>query len=864
MATKDLGLYPWAARILPLILILLMSACSGGGDGGGNTVSLSGTLEIPGFVVTDSDVNDVNTTPQSNDTPASAQVVPNPSNVGGYVNSPRAGADGTSWFNGDVSDFYKVELEAGQTILLNIADSDAGDLDLALYDESVLLNPAASPVALSQDISKYESIVVENAGTYFLQVYAYTDFRTPSSYSNYLLSIGLTPVSELQKYRGPEQGDFVAGQLLAQPKVVSSYSAVSKVQQQGFTVKQESAEGVRLLDLDGGAKAGYAAQSVDNEVSLRKATLRAMQSLRASGEYEFVEPNYRRYAYAIPDDEFYGYQWHYPMMNLPAAWDVTTSDASVVVAVIDTGVLVGHPDLAGQLVSGYDFISDSRVSGDGDGIDSNADDPGDGGAYSASSFHGTHVAGTIAASSNNAKGVSGVAWGARIMPVRVLGQYGGNDYDIAQAIRYAAGLSNDSGTTPAQRADIINLSLGGAQSSTILASAVAAAIDAGVIVIAAAGNESTSTPSYPAAYSDVVSVSAVDMNRELAPYSNYGSSIDVAAPGGDTTQDLNGDGRGDGVLSTAGDDSTGSIRYSYAIYQGTSMAAPHVAGVAALMKSIHSSLTPAQFNAAIQSGALTRDIGNAGRDNLYGYGLVDAYKAVVEAQNLAGGTGTPVAANVLLNPQSVSFGFSSSTATLYVDEVGSDGLAVNSVVSGATWLTYNDSQVDGAGFGPYTLSADRDQLSPGTYSTTLTVNASNTSLTTQVSRSIDVLIQVLESSLQGDAGLGYVLLIDADTGEPVDQDVVALEAGSARYGFSGVAPGQYLVIAGSDMNQDDTICDAGEACGAYPSDIQPQTLEVSGSRSDLDFLVTYTYESPATSNIAKTRLEKESYKKVQQ
>ncbi|MEJ2426892.1 MAG: S8 family serine peptidase, partial [Candidatus Thiodiazotropha sp.] len=239
--------------------------------------------------------------------------------------------------------------------------------------------------------------------------------------------------------------------------------------------------------------------------------------------------------------------------------DITTGSSDVIVSVIDTGILFGHPDAPARLVDGYDFISDPAASGDGDGIDNNPEDNGDKtDAKANSSFHGPHVAGTVAANTNNSIGVAGVAWGVKVMPIRALGKGGGTAYDIAQSILYSAGLANDSGTTPSQRADIINMSLGGGSPNSTSQNAISAARNAGVIIFAASGNENTSVLSYPASYPGVVSVAAVDTNRERAPYSNYGSAVDIAAPGGNTLVDLNGDGYKDGVLSTLADDSSGT------------------------------------------------------------------------------------------------------------------------------------------------------------------------------------------------------------------------------------------------------------------------------------------------------------------
>ena len=230
-----------------------------------------------------------------------------------------------------------------------------------------------------------------------------------------------------------------------------------------------------------------------------------------------------------------------------------TTGANAIVAVIDTGVVLSHPDLQGQLVDGYDFIKDPAVAVDGDGIDPNPDDPGDRFDPSgSSSFHGTHVAGTVAAATNNAVGVAGVAFGAKVMPLRVCGRprslmEGGCDiYDIEQAVLFAAGLANDSGTVPPRRADVINLSLGGDIGSPAEQAIFDQAGAAGVVIVAAAGNlepGQSPYPTYPAAYPGLIGVGAVDINKARAYYSNFGSWVSVVAPGGNTGQDVNGDGQ---------------------------------------------------------------------------------------------------------------------------------------------------------------------------------------------------------------------------------------------------------------------------------------------------------------------------------
>ena len=217
----------------------------------------------------------------------------------------------------------------------------------------------------------------------------------------------------------------------------------------------------------------------------------------------------------------------------------------------------------------------------------------------------------------------------------------GSTYDISQGVRWAAGLPNDSGTVAANPADIINLSLGGPSFSTADSTLYQELFDAGVIVVAAAGNENTSQPSFPAAYDGVFSVSALDAENERAPYSNFGSEIDIAAPGGNASVDATGDGQPDGVLSTLVDDSSGERQSTLSFSQGTSMAAPHVAGMFALMKAVYPELTASDVETLLQAGSLTNDIGISGRDDDFGHGAADAFKAVQAALALENGGSTP-------------------------------------------------------------------------------------------------------------------------------------------------------------------------------------------------------------------------------
>jgi serine protease len=839
--------------LLTLLVSGIIAACGGGGGGGsdddddddntgggdGTTSSISGQITVPGYVVTDSDVNDDQTTPVANQPASNAQQVPNPVNIGGYVNVAGAGEAGNLRSSGDPDDYYQVDLTSGQTLVLNIGDIDVGGVDLDLYLFSV--NDLSDPVASSIGTSKFETITVPSDGQYYVIVHAY------SGASNYLLSIGLSGTSAVSQTGMSLNDDFVPGEVLVKfdTDSVQAKALDSSLSQYSFSQSSENAIGVQRLTLNDQFASKATSQSglyaqLSSEAQQKLDTIMAIKELSQRSDVVYAQPNYIYQASATPNDQYYSLQWHYNQINLPQAWDITTGDNSVIVSVIDTGVLLNHPDLSGQLVSGYDFISDATNANDGDGIDGNPDDSGDGLQNGASSFHGTHVAGTIAARTNNSTGVAGVAWDVKIMPIRVLGKQGGYSSDIIEGILYSAGLSNASGTTPSQRADVINMSLGGSSPDQASFNAVTAARNAGVIVIAAAGNENTSQLSYPASYAGVVSVSAVDQSRTRAPYSNYGTEIDVAAPGGNTQADVDGDGRADGVLSTLGDDSQGGTSFTYNFYQGTSMAAPHVAGVAALMKSVYSGLTPAEFDSMLSAGELTNDIGNSGRDDLYGHGLIDAYKAVVAAQQRGGGN-TPTDPALSVNPQSLNFSHSLQSASLFVEEIGGSVGTVQ-ISENITWLSVTANQVNGSGIGSYTVSVDRSNLTPATYTGTIQVTAGTSSV------DVDVIMQVLDNSVSGDAGRHYILLVNNSTSRVEQQDEVNTNTGSGSYSFSNVPTGDYYIVAGSDMDMDNLICDSGESCGAYPTLSQPNVITLSSSaRSGLDFSATYEYQTPTSS-----------------
>ncbi|MCW0369743.1 hypothetical protein NB710_000680 [Xanthomonas sacchari] len=354
-----------------------------------------------------------------------------------------------------------------------------------------------------------------------------------------------------------------------------------------------------------------------------------MRQIAADPNVEYVEVDQRMTIALTPNDPRLGDQWAFGTtnagINVRSAWDKASGDG-VVVAVIDTGI-TSHPDLNANVLQGYDFISDADSARDGNGRDSNPADEGDwaaagecysGSPASNSSWHGTHVAGTIAAVTNNGTGVAGTAFKAKILPVRVLGKCGGYTSDIADAITWASGGTVSGVPTNQNPAEVINMSLGGSGTcSSTYQNAINGAVSRGTTVVVAAGNSSTNvSSSVPANCNNVIAVAATTSSRAKASYSNYGAGIDISAPGSN-------------ILSTLNDGTTTPGNPSYASYNGTSMATPHVAGVVALMQSVApTALTPAQVESTIKNTAASFSCSQG-----CGAGLLDANAAVTAALN---------------------------------------------------------------------------------------------------------------------------------------------------------------------------------------------------------------------------------------
>ena len=790
------------------------------------TYVIRGSVQTLSHTAVDSDVNDPAAIYIDNDTPAQAQHLDTPVSLGGYLNLPYRGANGDSFAVGDVIDVFSVDLKAGQTITLTLGDdARRNDLDLVLINERMDIIDGSFGTGTTESLTITDAHLQQTVYVAVLLCGSslYRCDPLPTSYSGastYLLNIDSTTARMDEPGSLHLSDDFVAGEVIARFHAAPNTATAPRTLAKALSAAATQPQRAQRLTLDRTINTGYGLRAASatnisartagpSELQTKLDTLMAVKALRRRDDVATADLNYRREVMLTPNDTGFSYQWHYQMISLPQAWDITTGYAQegnpdVIVAVIDTGVLVNHPDLQGKLVAGYDFIRDLTSARDGDGMDSDPNDPGDLAYITRSTFHGTHVAGTIAAASNNSLGTAGVSWGAKIMPLRVLGKNGGNSYDVMQAVLYAAGLDNDSGTLPSQRADVINLSLGGGGYSQTEQDAFTRARGAGVIIVAAAGNNNSSSPSYPAAYQGVTSVSAVDSKFGRAAYSNFGPLIDVAAPGGTFAWDANNDGQPDGVYSTSGNDSSGAIEYTYRLLTGTSMAAPHVAGVIALMKAVNPELTPEAFDTLLASGALTQDIGVPGRDNDFGYGLIDAFKAVTAASGKI-----PTTPSLVAFPSGLNFNTHLTRLTLAVSNGGGGILHVQAAKANAAWLTLQPL-VDANGLGSYMVSIDRRNLPKGDYNATITLLSD---VNTEI---VPVFMSVAAADINAAvASAQWIVLINASTQQSVAATQATRGTQGYEFAFTDVLPGDYYVVAGSDLDNDKFICDSGEACGTY-------------------------------------------------
>jgi subtilisin family serine protease len=481
---------------------------------------------------------------------------------------------------------------------------------------------------------------------------------------------------------GPEQtippaslpsgsGEFVPGEILAKFKSGASPASVRAAlsAQDARAAGEVPALGVQRLRVPEGRE------------------LAIIAALRHHPLVEYVEPNYIIRAILIPNDPYFSSQWGLTKIGALQAWDVSTGSPDLTIAIVDSGIDLDHRDLSGKIILGYDYVNEDWVPDDDYG-------------------HGTHVAGIAAAWTDNGQGVAGVSWGARLMALKVLDAEGNGTYaDVASAVTYAA----DHG------AQIINLSLGGDYDSLTLCDAVTYAHNAGCVVVAATGNNN-GLVLYPAKYAEAFAVAATSSTDQRAWFSNYGPEVDVAAPG----VDIYSTHFPYAHLTSICNDDDGD---GYGLCTGTSMATPHVAGLAALIWSEYPSYTNDQVEGRIEMTAV--DLGTPGWDQYYGHGRIDAQAALC----------TP---DLGASPQNIAFladdtiGPIPSSQAVSVLNTGCDLITWTAAISpsATTWLTATSLSGTAAKTAPgsISLSADKSGLDHGTYNAQLVISTTQTAV----------------------------------------------------------------------------------------------------------------------------------------
>lgn len=860
-------------KALPAAALLVLAGCGGGSDSDSDlqsvNVALSGFVDIETGTRVDADNADaltLNSTPRS-----TVQSLPQEYVLAGYVSAfdgvyPSIPDFPSFAYAADPSDEFSMSLRTGQSVELQAFGTREGASALR-----VSLSQGGGEVDSATTNSSTSQISVTNTGSdgiYTVRVES--QGPTPMLY---VLSTAVNASGQARSFDWPAH-EFVEGEaIVALEAGPDPVSAQAMMTQANMVAAQELAPGLWRV------KAPVQAMAASGQNS-QMATLDWIRSLKQQPGIESATPNYRMQTMTPVDEPLYGaQQWHYGLLNSPTAWQLAPqAGANVTVAVMDTGLYRAssgnwHQDINTNVISplppGTDFVS-AQFDNDGEpGRDNNPADPGN--SVGGSVYHGTHVAGTVAAVVNGSGG-GGVAFESTLLPVRVLGDGGtGSSADLLAALQWVAGPPSGQ-----PLADIVNLSLGGLPFIQSMQNAISNATNRGVIFVAAAGNSATSTESYPAAFDDVFAVSAVDGAGGLASYSNFGTWVDLAAPGGDASRDGNGDGRGDVVVSTSvinGNEET------YIGLQGTSMAAPHVSGVLALMKGENAALDYEDINGFLMAGDLTvADCGsqNCPRTEQLGWGLLDASKAASAAQ------ATPIRDLLTSTPAVVSLSSEGARTASVALEVYGDNpstVTINSISEPPAWLSIDSEPADndsGVSFN-IALSLNLAALEPGiSERTTLEVEYQGDSQVRILE--IPVVGQQVTDQQARDAGRHFVLLVSPEPEggffQTEAQTNVVAENGQYRFVFepddgvppkelNEVSPGNYILVAGSDLDNDGLICHGGEACAEYPVAGLRQEITISAGNPIEGIRMTTSYSRPSISAASPEQLPRPDFQGYQ-
>lgn len=820
-------------------------SCSGSGGSSAKSVSviatiplysLSGTIKSLEFTALDGDVPNTSLPSIGNNIePLEVQPLKNPSQVIGHAKYNAESDINDKW------DLYSIDLVGGQYASLETTEWDEDEPDKNDLDLHVL-NSNGIVIASSTGSETYEVVTLPGSGTFYVAVEAY------NGKSRYVLTIGSV-------YQGFKLSNYSSEVAIEKNKIriaprseeVAFQSLIENDRYNQLNIQRESFFNFKRSNL--APNAGYLYEVSEGDAELARAKrlykesiggsffkptdeqiddmlFKKYISLTASLHKDFyVEPSFKISSLgAFKATDYYGLQWNHHNINTAEAVNAVGNELNnTVVAVLDEGSPTknsGVYNLIDFVDGGYDFIDD----------DSDPTGP-------SVNNHGTHVAGIIAAD-NTKEYINGMS--VRVLPIRVLGPNGGSTEGIINGLKYAGGETNSSGTS--YKSDnfpisSINMSLGGCYTSEYECNEISNFIArSGIPVVVASGNckcNGVSSSSYcpvptnPAQCEGVIRVAATDFENIRAPYSSYDQTVDIAAPGGNTSLDKNADGNPDGVLSYSADDDGD-------FWQGTSMAAPHVAGAIALMKVVNPSLTPTDIDNMIIEGKMTNDIDTVGKDIYTGYGLLDVVKSVDEASKFEAGSAVKDSVNV--SPTQLKYAFTIKDLNITITKVGSGNLSITGV--------YAD-QPDGIKFtapgaelpfGTYQFSIDRSFYTEGSYQNTFYFGLSDGTYPR-----VTATFAVGDERQAPDLGTTYALLIDNETGDVVQEITLDISSGSAAYEFTNIdSSKKYRINIGSDIDSDNFICQWGEFCDSMPESNDPESnyFTLDQNLTDVDFFLT--------------------------
>lgn len=811
-----------------------------------DTYTINGTLYSNRYIAIDGDVqNTLKYTYTENNSASSAQTLVNPTDLIGHIgdnvveivlveNGFCVGVDEDgncltqTLENFDTEDWYKITAAPNLAVTLQIegliyedlpdnpgsfycCEYETMDVDLLLYNEDGSL---ADYSYTSNSTSTRKIIALPDTGTFYAAVVA------NEGHSKYVLSFG-SNVSGASSFStlnenyakdrfisyipfGPDyeydQADAVSIDVYPQPDIDTKFVQLND---DGF-------KGLRRfnLSIQDEFERIFGSTHLDNIQNNQKQVeyikhWKVLQHYRELYPKLNLELDLKAKAMNFAQDPSWVYQWNLQQIGLETALTAIGQETKdVAVAVLDSGAPSTDSTAyttSAFLPNGFDFVPFSN-SGDGDGYDS---DPTDSSA--ATDSHGTHVGTTIAAL-NDGNNING--FGIGVVPIRVLGASGsGFVSDITQGLLYAGGLPNGSGVTysGATPIKVVNMSLGstGSACSGGYQGAINDLYDRNISIVSSSGNSGTEEYGSPSSCNNVISVAATEATGNRAYYSTSNDRVDIAAPGGDVGTDANADGYGDGVLAFGSNE-------SLAFYQGTSMASPHVAGAIGILYALVPELLSSQVDALIIDGHLTDDIGEEGRDNIFGYGLLNINKAVtriIDEEGLDFTYGS-------ISPGSTNLGKEFNTYDIEVTKVGDGELSVVSVENDIpSAITISEQNVDENGFGTYRITLDRSFLPDGLYSTRTKVTFSNDNIQTSTAtlqigpdRNRPYIEYISTYLWQVDESAGVRTLYFGNDGEMLN--------GEITFNATDIPTGQYYYSFFSYI--DNFITDVGEFVAVYP------------------------------------------------